>query len=204
MPQRFNAPPGWNVPPDFVPSADWQPDPSWPPAPEGWTYWVDDATPAAPAYGVAPQAGDPQAVPAYGETPPVYGSAPQAPPAYGAVPTTGMPPGVYGSDAYGAAPAGAYGSTEAGSAQLAIAQAQQSSARRNTLIGVGLMVLDVVLIFLTDRVFWYLGIIGIVLVIKGLIDMGKAKKSIAAAQGPFGGYSPQALTPPGQTPPGTF
>ena len=68
----------------------------------------------------------------------------------------------------------------------------------------GLLVLAVVLILVTDRLFWYLPLIGIILVIKGLIDMNKAKKALAASQGPFGGYSPQGVTPPGQTPPGTF
>jgi hypothetical protein len=203
MPQRFNAPPGWNVPPDFVPSADWRPDPSWPPAPEGWTYWVDDATPAAPAYGAASQAGGPQAPPAYGEAPPAYGSAP----------ATGMPQGASAPEAYGAAPAGAYGSTDPGSAQLAIAQGQQAGARRNIWIGVGVFVAAIAVWVVSyslagpgDRYFapWYFALLGIVLAVRGLIEMNKAKKALAAAQGPFGGYSPQGVTPPGQTPPGAF
>ena len=211
MPQRFNAPPGWNVPPDFVPSADWQPDPSWPPAPEGWTYWVDDATPAAPAYGGPPQAGAPQGgAPAYGEAPPAYGSAPADRARLWRGAADGDAPGLPRSDAYGVAPAGAYGSTDPGSAQLAIAQAQQAGARRNIWIGAGLIVAGIVVTIVLSNLGYIstwsiiLPLIGVITIIRGVIESNKAKKALAASQGPYGGYSPQGVTPPGQTPPGTF
>lgn len=177
MTQRFNPPPGWNVPPEFVPSADWQPDPSWPAAPDGWNYWVevDAAQPTA-----AEQ--------------PSYGSATDQP--------------LYGSPSYSqsadAAPPGAY-STAPGTAQAAMAEAQLSGAKRNALIGAGLLVLTVVVAVAFDRLFYFFPIIGIVLIIKGLVDMNKAKKAIAASIGPYGaGSNPGGITPPGQNPPGTF
>lgn len=183
--QRFNAPPGWNVPPDFVPSADWQPDPSWPPAPAGWSFWVDDAAPANDtSLSVDPTNPASQPGAAYGAVPP--GPAPQGTP-------------------YGTPPAGAFGSTAPGSAQAVVAEGQLSSAKKSLWIGLGLIVLVVVLVFATERLFWYLGIIGIILAIKGLVDMNKAKKAIAASQGPYGvGGTVPGITPPGQNPPGTF
>lgn len=207
MAQRFNAPPGWNVPPDFVPTSDWKPDPSWPPAPEGWNYWVDDAPAAAPqqpAYG-APTPHQP----AYGApTPQPYGAASPAAP-YGSAPGA-MPAG---------APVGAYGSTAPGSAHSAVATAQQSGARKSIIIGavlfVGAILVTVVSYSMAgpgDRYFvpWYFALLGIILVIRGLIEQNKAKKALAAAQGPYGvggplpGVTPPGTTPPGQNPPGTF
>lgn len=195
MAQRFNAPPGWNVPPNFVPTSDWQPDPSWPPAPEGWNYWVEDAAPAAPGFGSA-------------STPTGYGS--QGGPAYG---TPSSP--AYGAAAdqnpYGAAPAGAFGSTAPGSANAAMAEQQGAAGKRNMLIGIGVFVVAIVVWIVSysaagpgDRYFapWYFVLIGIILTIRGLVDMNKAKKAQAAHLGFGQGSVPPGVTQPGTTPPG--
>ncbi|WP_156252290.1 hypothetical protein [Pseudactinotalea terrae] len=197
MAQRFNAPPGWNVPPDFVPTSDWQPDPSWPPAPEGWNYWVDDAAQPAPAYGAPSDqsygtpGNQPHGSPAdQGTTP--YGSA-------------SVPNSPY------TAPAGAYGSTAPGSAHAALAQHQGASGKRNMLIGIGVFVVAIVVWVVSysaagpgDRYFapWYFVLIGIILTIRGLVDMNKAKKAEAAQLGYGQGSAPPGFTPPGTTPPG--
>ncbi len=48
MATKFNPAPGWPPTPDgWTPPPGWTPDPSWPPAPEGWEFWIDEATPAA-------------------------------------------------------------------------------------------------------------------------------------------------------------
>lgn len=190
MAQRFNAPPGWHVPPNFVPTSDWRPDPSWPPAPQGWSFWVDDGAPPANDTSLS---FDPTSPAAQHDAP------------YGVAPATPAPQGVpYGSAP--AAPVGAYGSTAPGSAQGALAEAQIAAAKKARqggiiaiLIGV---VLTVVLVVAFDRMtIWgpVLVIAGIVGIIKGSIDLGKARK---AAAGPAG-YGP-GVTPPGQNPPGTF
>jgi hypothetical protein len=41
---RFNPPPGWVVPAGFDPRRGHLADPAWPSAPEGWAFWVPDAT----------------------------------------------------------------------------------------------------------------------------------------------------------------
>ena len=47
MAKRFVTPPNWPTPPEgFVPPEGWEPEPLWGPAPQGWEFWVDDATPA--------------------------------------------------------------------------------------------------------------------------------------------------------------
>ncbi len=197
MAQRFNAPPGWNVPPNFVPTSDWQPDPSWPPAPNGWTFWVDDAAQPASGYGT-PASGDQAG--GYGTNPIAdYGTPPQ--PAYGAA----------DQNPYGTAAPGAFGSTAPGSAQAALAQNQASGGRRSIWIGLGLFVAAIVITVVSysmaepgDRYFvpWYFALIGIVIAIRGLIDMNKAKKAEAAQLGYGSGGVPPGFTPPGTTPPG--
>lgn len=181
MAQRFNAPPGWNVPPDFVPTSDWQPDPSWPQAPAGWNFWVDDAAQSVGSYGTP--------APTDGAGEGGYGT-PSA--------------GAYGADPspYGTAAPGAFGSTAPGSAQAAVTENHAAGAKRSILIGAGLIALVVVVLFAFDRLFWYFALFGIIMVIKGLVDLNKAKKAEAAQFGYGQGSVPPGFTPPGTTPPG--
>lgn len=56
QPMRFNTPPNWpQPPPGWVPDPQWRPDPAWPAAPPGWTFWIPNEAPPAPA----PPAADP-------------------------------------------------------------------------------------------------------------------------------------------------
>ncbi len=198
MAQRFNPPPGWNVPPDFIPTSDWKPDPSWPPAPDGWTYWVDDTAPQQQSFGSssAPQA-------------PSYGTPPSpAVPTYGAPAQQDASP--YGAQQFGSAstPPGAYAG---GSAQSAMGEAQRSGAKKSIGIGIALFIGSIVVTVVTYSVAepggrfwvpWYIGLAGIVLAIRGAIEMNKANKTIAASQGFTTGGMPPG--PGGPTPPGTF
>lgn len=182
MSQRFNAPPGWQVPEGFVPPTGWQPDPSWPPAPAGWNFWVDDAAPAGAPAG-APPAG--------------YGPA---------------APGGYGDGA----------SHAPGSANAALAQTQIKSHKRTMLIGFGILAATILVAVVSfaiaassptgGTVFfpWYIGLIGLILGIRGAVSLSKAKK--AAGQVVVGGMAgaygngPASSAPmppaPGQQPDG--
>jgi hypothetical protein len=59
MTARWNPPPNWPAPPQagWQPPEGWQADPSWGPAPDGWQFWVDDATGAPAATGGGGAAG---------------------------------------------------------------------------------------------------------------------------------------------------
>src|SRR5690606_14194418 len=165
--QRFNPPPGWDVPPGFAPTADWQPDPSWPPAPQGWQFWVDDAA----AQPVPPSGAGP-----YGSAQTPYGAAADAPP-------------------------GAYGSTAPGSAQAAIAEARYAGARRSTFVGAGIFVVGVLINVWSlgsggrGTLWWGILLVGLLISVRGLIDMNRAKKELAATQGPFGLGAPAPGAP---------
>lgn len=196
MAQRFNAPPGWNVPPDFVPTSDWQPDPSWPPAPDGWNYWVEDTasstagfgSSSSPAYGTPAPADQPAG---YGTpTSPAYGAADQS--------------------TYGTPPPGAYGSTAPGSAGAAFGEAQVAAAQKAIRSGIIMLVAGVGLTIFTvvalDRIWFFtpiLALVGIIGLIKGNIDLGKAKRAAGYDQGGVPpGFTQSGTTPPGQNPPG--
>jgi len=59
----FNPPPNWPRPPaGWVPPEGWKPDPAWGDAPEGWPFWVDDAT-------VVSDAQPPEPIPAVTQSP---------------------------------------------------------------------------------------------------------------------------------------
>lgn len=150
---------------------------------------------SAPSYGSASSQQDGQ--PYGAASSPAAGGVP-----YGTSPETGGVP--YGS------PNGAYGSTAPGSASAAMAQAQAAGARKSIFLGIGFLVGGIVFtVVVLNFGYWstwmfLLPIFGIITLIRGLIDQGKARKAMAAAN-PQGMGSPYpGTTPPGQNPPGTF
>jgi len=51
MGKVFNPPPNWPRPPEgWRPPRDWTPDPSWGPAPDGWQFYVDEASRPQPPW----------------------------------------------------------------------------------------------------------------------------------------------------------
>ncbi|WP_147918386.1 DUF4175 domain-containing protein [Ruania zhangjianzhongii] len=167
MSQRFNAPPGWQVPEGFVPPTGWQPDPSWPPAPAGWNFWVDDAaSTAAPASG---------------------GYGPAAPGGYGDAGGNGGGP-----------------SHAPGSANAALVESQIKGHKRSMLVGFGMLAATILVTVVTFAIAassptggsywfpWYLGLIGLIVGIRGAVSLSKAKKAQgeAAVGGMAGAYGP--------------
>lgn len=160
---RFNPAPDWPTPPaGWTPPPGWQPDPSWPPAPPGWNLWLNaDGSPASAPAGAPTVA------------------APAAPTSM--APTPAVP---YASSDAGASPyAGAPGTASEADVQAAIKQLR-SGGLRSILFGAVAIVVGIgVTIWSASqssggRVWYGIILVGIVVIIRGIIQAATAEKKV--------------------------